>query len=139
MADIKSAHLDWAGEGLNYNITFSNGYKANFGSEGASPMDYMLASVAGCTGADVMHVLNKKRQKVYDLSIDITGKRADTHPMVYTEVDIAFVIRGENISPAAVERAIQLSQDSYCSASIIFQRAGVDVRTSYRIEEVEVT
>ncbi|MCO5204377.1 MAG: OsmC family protein [Anaerolineae bacterium] len=138
MANIKSAHLDWAGEGLDYNITFSNGYQANFGSRGASPMDYMLASVAGCTGADVMHVLNKKRQKVHDLSIDITGKRADTHPMVYTEVDITFVIKGEDISPAAVERAIQLSQETYCSASIIFQRAGVDVRTSYRIEEVEI-
>jgi putative redox protein len=136
MADIKSAHLDWAGEGLDYHITFNNGYEADFGSKGASPMDYMLASVAGCTGADVMHVLNKKRQKVHDLSIDITGKRADDHPKVYTEVDITFVVKGENISPAAVERAIQLSQDSYCSASIIFQRAGVEVRTSYRIEEV---
>jgi putative redox protein len=136
MADIKSAHLDWAGEGLNYNISFSNGYQAKFGADGASPMDYMLASVAGCTGMDMLHVLNKKRQKITDLSIDISGVRADDHPRVYTDVEITFVITGENISEKAVQRAIQLSQESYCSASIIFQRAGVNVTTNYQIEAV---
>ena len=57
-------------------------------------MDYMLASVAGCTGADVMRMLNKSARKYADLSIDITGKRADTHPMVYTEVDISRLSSG---------------------------------------------
>lgn len=135
MADIKSAHLDWAGEGLDFRVTFPNGYEADFGSRGASPMDFMLASVAGCTGMDVMHVLRRKRQQVQAVSIEITGRRAEDHPRVYTEVDITFVVQGEGVSPAAVERAIALSQDTYCSASIIFKRAGVDVRTHYRIEE----
>ncbi len=98
----------------------------------------MLASVAGCMSMDVMHALNNKRQKVHDVSIDITGTRADTHPKVFTDADIMFVIKGENISETAVQRAIQLSYDTYCFASAIFKRAGADVRTSYRIEEVEI-
>jgi putative redox protein len=137
MADSKSAHIDWTGEGLGYHVTFSNGYEAEFGSRGASPMEFMLASVAGCTGMDVIHILRQKRQNVHALSIDIAGKRAEDHPKVYTEVDITFAVKGEGISAAAVERAIALSQDTYCSASIIFKRAGIDVRTHYRIEEVE--
>ncbi len=137
MADSKSAHLDWTGEGLDFHVTFPSGFEADFGSRGASPMEFMLASVAGCTGMDVVYVLGRKRQNVQAVSIEIAGKRADNHPRVYTEVDITYVVKGEGVSPAAVEQAIALSQEAYCSASIIFKRAGVDVRTHYRIEEVE--
>ncbi len=139
MADSKAAHLDWTGEELDFHVRLGNGYEAEFGSQGASPMEMMLASVAGCMGMDVIHILQRKRQKVHALSIEIAGKRAEPAPRVYTEVDITIVVKGEGIKSAAVEQAIALSLKTYCSASAIFQRAGVAIRTLYRIEEVEAT
>jgi putative redox protein len=104
-------------------------------AEGASPMAILLAGVAGCTAMDVLSILQKKRQPVDTMDVEIVGQRADTVPKVYTDVDITYNLYGNGIDPAAVERAIDLSQTKYCSASIIFHRAGVNIRTHYNIHE----
>ena len=98
-------------------------------------MSILLAGVAGCTAMDVLSIVQKKRQQVDNLEVEIVGQRADTQPMVYTDVDITYTLYGRNIDPAAVERAIDLSQTKYCSASIIFHRAGVNIQTHYEIRE----
>ena len=139
MAYTKSAKIAWTGEALNFSGLLDSGYpivmKNSSDEEGASPMSLLLTGVVGCTAMDVLSILQKKRQQVDNMEFEIVGERADTVPMVYTEVDITYRLYGQNIDPAAVERAIQLSQTKYCSASIIFHRAGVHIRTHYEIQE----
>jgi putative redox protein len=99
-------------------------------------MEFFLAGVAGCTGVDVLSILQKMRQDVQGLTVDIEGERAEDYPMVYTDVTIVYNLRGTNIDPQSVEKAIELSMTKYCSASIIFKRAGVKVSTKFYLEEV---
>lgn len=138
MSNTKNARLVWQGEGLDFLATFDSGYQLHFmnpaGEGGASPMEIMLASVAGCTAMDVADMLRKMRQPVRGIELEISGLRADDHPKVYTHVDLTYIIQGEGIESKSVERAIELSLTRYCSASIIFKRAGVEMQTSYRIE-----
>jgi putative redox protein len=139
MAFTKSAKFAWTGEDLTFAGTLDSGFpvtmKSTADEEGASPMALFLGSVAGCTAMDVLSIVQKKRQHVTGFEIEIVGQRADTAPMVYTTVDINYIFYGTNIDPAAIERAIELSQTKYCSASVTFIRSGIDVRTHYEIRE----
>ncbi len=103
--------------------------------QGATPMEYLLAGVAGCTAMDVISILQKKRQKVHDFEVRIEGTQADTDPHVFTHATITYVLRGEKIDPATVERAIELSHTKYCSAQAMFEHAGVEMLTNYTIDE----
>jgi len=140
MAYTKSAKLAWTGENLNFSGTLESGFpvtmKNTADAEGASPMSLFLSAVAGCTAMDVLSIVQKKRQQVENMEIEIVGRRAETHPMAYTDVDITYILYGKDIDPAAVERAIELSQTKYCSASTTFVRAGVNIKTNYEIREV---
>ena len=139
MTDIKEATLHWQGTRLNFAGQTGSGYAFNFGSpageEGGSPMELLLASVAGCTAMDVVSMLRKQRQKLTAFAIDISGERAPEPPQVYTQVQIRYTITGQGISSQAVERAIELSKEKYCSASIMFKRAGAEVSYTYEIIE----
>lgn len=139
MVEKKSARVEWKGERLQFKGVLGSGFHLNLGSpaddEAGSPMEFLLAGVAGCTAMDVVHVLCKMRQPVTGLAVEIEGVRAEENPKVYTEVEIVYVVQGENVDPAAVEKAIHLSQETYCSASIMFRQAGVIIRTDYRIQE----
>lgn len=139
MAYTKSAKLAWTGEELNFSGMLDSGYPVEMKSKsdeaGASPMSLFLSAVAGCTAMDVLSIVQKKRQQVERMEIEIVGERADEVPMVFTEVDITYIVYGKDIDPTAVERAIELSQTKYCSASITFVRAGVEIRTHYEIRE----
>lgn len=140
MAYTKSAKLAWTGEELNFSGTLDSGFpvvmKSTADAEGASPMSLFLSAVAGCTAMDVLSIVQKKRQQIENLEIEIVGRRAETHPKVYTDVDITYIVYGKDIDPAAVERAIELSQTKYCSASNTFVEAGVNIKTHYEIREV---
>lgn len=140
MAYTKTAKIAWTGENLDFSGTLDSGYpvvmKSTADAEGASPMSLFLSAVAGCTAMDVLSIVQKKRQQVENLEIEIVGRRAETHPKVYTDVDITYIIYGKDIDPAAVERAIELSQTKYCSASNTFVQAGVNINTHYEIREV---
>lgn len=83
---------------------------------GPSPMEMVLMGVAGCTATDVILVMEKKRINVTNFQINITGERAQEHPKRYTHIQIEYVLTGTGISERAVERAIQLSEEKYCSA-----------------------
>jgi putative redox protein len=141
MAHKKSAQLVWTGENWDFETTLGSGYQVMFNApkaspKGGSPMEFFLAGVAGCTGVDVLSILQKMRQDVRGLTVDIEGDRAEDYPMVYEDVTIVFNLRGKNIDPTAVEKAIELSETKYCSASIMFKRAGANVSARYTIEEV---
>ena len=139
MAHKKNAQLVWTGEDWNFETTLGSGYQVQFKAPepdktGGSPMEFLLAGVAGCTGVDVLSILKKMRQDVTGLTVDIEGDRAEDYPMVYTDVIIVYNLTGTDIDPESVEKAIELSMTKYCSASIIFKRAGVKVSTKYNIE-----
>lgn len=138
MANTKSAELTWQGEGLAFDAVLGSGYEIVFGSPAdsnqSSPMEILLAGVAGCTAMDVVHMLRKQRQPITDVAISIEGVRAEDHPSVFTDVTIHYKITGTGVTTKAVERAIALSQETYCSASIMFKRSGTNITTSYQIE-----
>lgn len=99
---------------------------------GISPMEMLLLGVAGCTGMDIASILAKKRQPVDALKVKVRGKRAETFPMVYKEIEVLYLVWGDGIDPKAVEQAIQLSEEKYCSASVMM-RATAEMRSSYQI------
>ena len=101
-------------------------------NNGPSPMEVLLASVGGCTGMDVVEILRKKQQAVSGVEIRVEATRAETYPKIYTDIELIYLIRGKNISAAAVEEAIHLSETKYCSVSIMLGRAA-RVRTRYEI------
>ncbi len=101
-------------------------------SRGASPMELLMISLAGCTAMDVVSILRKKRQNVTAFEIRIHGDRATDHPKVFTDFELEYIVRGVDIDPAAVERSIQLSTESYCSAHAMLEKAA-HIRTRYTI------
>jgi putative redox protein len=104
--------------------------------KGPSPMQVLLMSLAGCTAMDVISILEKKRQNVTGMEVKVVGNRAPDHPRYYTDIEIAFVVRGRDIDPRAVERAIELSAEKYCPASANLKPSS-RITHSFRIEEEE--
>lgn len=102
------------------------------GRPGISPMELLLAGLAGCTGVDVALILGKQRQPLDDFQVRVRGKRADQHPKVYTEIVIEYLLWGEGLSEKAIEQAIALSEEKYCSASAMLG-AKAQITSSYRI------
>jgi putative redox protein len=101
---------------------------------GMQPIEALLVSLVGCTGMDVISVLRKKRQRVTSFQVRASGTRADEHPKRYTHIDLEFVVRGHEVSEAAVSRAIELSQTKYCGVTASLN---CDVAYSYRIEDAD--
>ena len=91
--------------------------------------------VGGCTSFDVINILRKSRQQVTDCVTEITAQRASEVPQVFESINIHFLIEGHNLDAVKIERAIRLTSEKYCSASIMLQRAGVDITHSYEISE----
>jgi len=102
------------------------------GGSGASPMTLMLMAIGGCTAMDVISILKKKRLAVSGFKVNISGARADDHPRRYTKVHIEYVVYGRDIKPEAVQRAIELSENKYCSATASLNAS---VTNSFRIEQ----
>lgn len=101
---------------------------------GPRPMELLLVGLAGCTAMDVIHILKKQRQAVTGLRVVVKGERAEDHPRVYTRATLEYVVEGHHLSEPAVERAVKLSQDKYCSASAMF-RGTAEVEYTYRVVE----
>ena len=94
---------------------------------GIRPMELVLLGVGGCTSFDVVTILQKARQQVTNCEAKITAERADEVPAVFTKIHFQFVVTGKNLKEAQVKRAIDLSADKYCSASIMLGKGGVEI------------
>ncbi|WP_200826827.1 OsmC family protein [Marinobacterium lutimaris] len=105
--------------------------------QGPRPMELLLAGLGGCTSVDVMSILRKARQDVTDCVAQIEAERADTVPSVFTKIHVKFVVTGRKLKPAAVERAVKLSAEQYCSASLMLEKGGVEISHSFEIIEAE--
>lgn len=97
-----------------------------FGPEGhtpgPSPMELVLIGTGGCTAFDVVHILEKGRERIEDVIVNLEADRAEHDPKVFTRIHMHFVVKGRGLSPQKVKRAIQLSADKYCSASAMLAK-----------------
>jgi len=103
---------------------------------GVRPMEMLLLGMGGCTAFDVMLILKKSRQPVSDCEILLSADRADTEPKVFTRIHVHFIVSGQGLKEKQVARAVSLSAEKYCSASIMLGRAGVEISHDYEIREV---
>lgn len=104
---------------------------------GMRPMEMLLIGMGACTSFDVVTILNKARQPVTDCVAEITAERADSIPKVFTKIHVHFVVTGRQLSAVQVERAVKLSAEKYCSASIMLGKAA-EVTHGFEIVEVAV-
>lgn len=103
---------------------------------GVRPMEMLLLGMGGCASFDVMSMLNKSRQDVTDCRCELEAERADAVPAVFTKIHLRFIVSGRKLKDAHVKRAVELSAEKYCSASIMMEAAGVDVSHSYEVIEL---
>lgn len=101
------------------------------------PMEMLLLGTGGCSIYDVLSMLKKSRQKVVDCRVDIQAERADAVPAVFTAINLHFVVTGNGLKESAVKRAVELSAEKYCSASIMLGNAGVEISHSFEIVEFD--
>ncbi|EED34127.1 OsmC family protein [Luminiphilus syltensis NOR5-1B] len=106
-------------------------------NESLRPMEMLLLGTGGCAIYDVLSMLKKSRQRVVDCRVELHAERADAVPAVFSEMNLHFVVTGFGLKEAQVKRAVELSAEKYCSASIMFAAAGVKVGHSYAIVDAE--
>ena len=99
------------------------------------PMETVLAGAGGCTAYDVLIILKRGRHDVRGCSVKLTSERAETEPKVFTKIHMHFTITGKGVPASAVERAIALSHDKYCSASIMLGKTA-EITTSFELSEI---
>lgn len=104
---------------------------------GPRPMEMLLIGTGGCSTYDVLGMLKKSRQQVVDCQVEIEAQRADAVPAVFTEINLHFIVTGVALKESQVKRAVELSAEKYCSASIMLGAAGVRIGHSYEIREFE--
>jgi len=102
---------------------------------GVRPMEMLLLGMGGCTEFDVLHILRKGRAEVPGCEVQLTAERADQDPKVFIRIHAHFVVSGRNLSPERVERAIRLSAEKYCSASIMLG-ATAEITHDFEIRDV---
>ena len=99
---------------------------------GVRPMEMLLLGMGGCTAFDVVHILKKARQPVADCVVELSAERADAEPKIFTRIHVHFIVSGEGLSDKQVARAVELSADKYCSASIMLGKTA-EISHDYRI------
>jgi putative redox protein len=136
VANIKTASVKWV-DGRAFETKTGSGHTAMIEGanqqRGPSPVELVLVGLAGCTAIDVLDILEKKQLSISGLEVRVEGARAETAPMVYTNIDVIYTIRGKNIPASAVEQAIQLSEEKYCSVGVML---GKTAKINHRYEIV---
>ncbi|GAB4123042.1 MAG: OsmC family protein [Sideroxydans sp.] len=101
---------------------------------GLRPMEMLLIGAGGCSSIDVLSILAKMRQPVRDCYVELSAERAESDPKVFTSIHMHFVVKGKDIKPEAVDKAVKLSAEKYCSASIML---GATAKVTHDFEIVE--
>jgi len=131
-------------EGMSFEGTAGTGFTLPLGAspnvggknDGFRPMELILVGLAACTAMDVVSILQKKQQELTDFRIEVDSERAESHPKVFTRIDLHFIVKGHNVDPAAVDRAIELSSTKYCSAHAMLSKSvPIHIRSSILEEE----
>ncbi|WLD59066.1 OsmC family protein [Salinispirillum sp. LH 10-3-1] len=134
------AKIRWDGDvrfvatsGSGHDIVMDGSPEHGGQNAGARPMELLLMGLGGCTSFDVMLMLQKSRQQVTDCVAELTAERADTVPSVFTRIHVHFIVTGHDLKDSHVKRAVQLSAEKYCSASIMLEKGGVEITHDYEI------
>ncbi|MGH8579166.1 MAG: OsmC family protein [Gammaproteobacteria bacterium] len=90
---------------------------------GIRPMEMLLLGMGGCTAFDVVFILRKAKQQVTTCEVELSAERAEEYPKVFSHINVRFILSGRSLKPAQVERAIALSAEKYCSASIMLGKS----------------
>ena len=137
----KKARVKWAGDMTfigespsGHAVVMDSGSADGGLDHGIRPMEMLLLGLGGCSSIDVMLMLKKSRQNVTDAWVELDGERAAEPPKYFTNIHMHFVVVGHNIDPRHVERAIQLSKEKYCSASVQLG-ALAEITTDFEIRE----
>lgn len=138
------AHIKWVdgamflGEsGSGHTLVMDGPPDAGGRNMGVRPMETVLIGLGGCASYDVVSILKKSRQDIRDVHAVLEAERADTEPKVFTSIHVHFIVTGKDLKEAQVKRAVELSAEKYCSASIMLGRAGVQMSHGYEIVEVD--
>jgi len=103
---------------------------------GMRPMEMLLLGVGGCSSFDVVQILQKGRNNLVNCVAEISAERVDAVPSVFSKIHLHFIVSGHDLKAAAVERAVKLSAEKYCSASIMLAKAGVEITHDFEVIEV---
>ncbi len=117
-----------------FSVAFDTSVDHGGSGTGSSPMELVLVSLGGCTAMDVISILEKKRQEVTNFEVILHGDRATEHPKVFTDITVEFVVTGNHLDPIAVNRAVQLSQEKYCSVNAMLNKTA-KIHTKVTIKE----
>lgn len=139
------AALNWVGDKA-FAYTSHSGFtgmvdaaaKTSADAQGPSPMELLLCGLGGCTSYDVVSILQKARQDIVGCETKISAQRVDAVPAVFDEIHIHFRVTGNNLNEKQVARAVALSADKYCSASIMLTRGGVKITHDFSLIEQAV-
>ena len=101
---------------------------------GVRPMEMLLLGLGGCTAFDDVMILEKGREKITSCEVELEAERADTEPKVFTHIKLIYKLKGKNLKPAAVDRAIKLSEEKYCSATAMFAKTA-RIEHEWSVEE----
>lgn len=99
---------------------------------GIGPMQLVLVGLAGCTGIDMITIFQKKKVTLEDFKIIVRAKRAPSPPMVYTDIEVEYLLWGDDLKPKDIEQAIKLSEEKYCSVSIMLRKTA-KIKSTYKI------
>jgi len=124
------ANVRWAGRmtfigkaGTNHLVPMDTTPEFGGDSSATKPLELLLLGLGGCTGMDVASVLKKMRQDFTGIEMNITAERSEEHPTPYTKIDLEYVIYGRGMDEEKVKRAVELSQEKYCSVSAMLRKA----------------
>jgi putative redox protein len=124
------AKVTWH-KGLSFTGTADSGYTLPLGGkkevggaeDGFLPMEMFLIGLAGCTGMDVISILAKMRQEVTNFEVKIHAERVDQHPKIFSDIMIEYVVTGKNLDPKLVDKAVNLSETTYCPGQAILNKS----------------
>jgi len=122
--------------GSGHTLTMDGAPEAGGRNLAPRPMEMLLAGAGGCTAYDVVLILKRGRHAIADCEVRISAERADTDPKVFTKLHYHYIVKGAGLKESAVERAVKLSADKYCSASIML---GKTAEVSHSFEVVDTT
>jgi putative redox protein len=128
-------------QGMTFTGTAGTGFEVPLGADpavggdndGFRPMELFAVGLAGCTAMDVISILRKKRQDITSFEVRVHAERAEEHPKVFTKMTIEYVFSGTNLNAKAIERAIELSEETYCPAQGMLKQIA-DISSTYTIQ-----
>ena len=137
MSNTASLELETLeGDGLRFKVKAGGGNEMTLdsgpGAVAPTPVEALLAALGGCGAMDVISILRKKRQMVMGYEVTVSGERRKEYPRAFTHIEVLHRVRGRNLSPAAIEEAIRLSDTKYCTVHASLSKE-IEIRSRYEI------